>query len=242
MLLSFCASSQIINIESYRLKNDTSKFFGNVSGSFSANKNQKTILQLGFSSTLEYNSKKNNIILISIYSWVKTINLGITQNFLNEGFEHLRYNYSLTEKLKLESFLQYQYNKVMNLKERDLVAIGLRYKLTDTDVKTFVGTSIMYEHDITNDIVMKEVNYIKSSNYITCSVYIGKFFRISNTSYFQFNINNGKYRVYSVLESTINIYKKIFFNTNLVVQYDNDPLYKSPIFIYSTNNRITFTF
>jgi hypothetical protein len=240
LLISFGVKSQIINIESYRLKNDTSKFLGSISGSFLANKNQRTILQLGFNSNLEFNTSKHTIMFISIYNWVKTIDHGVTENFLNEGFQHIRYNYALTEKLKAEAFIQYQYNKVMNLKERDLFAGGIRYKLTNSNVKTYLGTSIMYEHDIIADSGTK-INYIKSSNYVSCSAYIGKL-RISNTTYFQFNLSNNKYRIYSVLESTINIYKKIYYNINFLVQYDNDIIYNVPFFIFSTNNRITVTF
>lgn len=240
-LLSLNVSSQIVNIESYRLKKDTTNFNGNIDVSFSANKNQKSILQLGINSNLEYRKGKHTIMLISIYNWVKTSQNDVKSDFINDGFQHIRYNYLLLPKLKLESFFQYQYNKIMNLQERDLLGIGLRYKLASNDVLiTYIGTSIMGERDVVTGSLV-EVNYLKSSNYISCSYGLNKYLKLSNTSYFQFNFDN-KYRVYSVFESSINIYKKIYYKISFVIQYDNDKIYNSPILIYSTNNRISIEF
>lgn len=230
-------NSQIVDVESYRLKNDTSKFVGNINASFSANKNQKQIFQVGIKSDLSLKIKRHNIMLITIYSWVNTIDNGKKDDFLNEGFQHLRYNYLLIDRLKLETYLQYQYNKIMSLKERDLVGIGLRYKvINDNKTMIYVGSSIMYEHNVYTSNF--KTDYIKSSNYITWNSYLTKYLRIGNTTYFQFNLDN-KYRVYSILEAAINIYKRISFRIDFTLKYDN---VDNPSLTYSTNNMISVSF
>lgn len=109
LLISNTIYSQIVDVESYRLKNDTNNFVGNINASFSANKNQKQIYQLGINSDLSLKIRKHNLMLITIYSWVNTNDNGKKDDFLNEGFQHLRYNYLLVDKLKLEAYLQYHH-------------------------------------------------------------------------------------------------------------------------------------
>ena len=204
---------------------------------FSANKNQKQIYQLGINSDLSLKIRKHNLMLITIYSWVNTNDNGKKDDFLNEGFQHLRYNYLLVDKLKLEAYLQYQYNRIMSLKERDLVGLGLRYKIINDNITMiYVGSSVMFEHNVYTSNF--ETNYIKSSNYITWNTYLTKYFRIGNTTYFQFNLDN-KYRVYSIIEGAVKIYKRISFKINFTLKYDNSD---SPSLTYSTNNMISVSF
>lgn len=242
--VSSILTAQTVNIESFRMKHDTNDFFGNIDATFLFNKNMKTIWQLGINSNLEWKKKNNTFMLISIYSFVNTKEYGKESSFVNEGFEHFRYMYKFHPKWKLETYLQYQFNKMMNLKSRELVGVGIRYKLYSSDIiNSHIGTSMMLEN---NEIMLgnhlsRQLLYPKSSNYFTISAYFGKL-RLSNTTYYQLNLQNFKYRIYSVLESTINIYKKIYYKFGFAIQYDNDTNYNAPELIYSTNNRISIMF
>lgn len=246
LLFTFFVNAQTVNIESYRMHHDTNDFFGNIDATFAFNKNQKSIMQLGLNSNLEYEKNRNTFMLISIYSWVNTKENGVKDSYLNEGFEHLRYMYKFAPRFRLENFFQYQFNMVMNLKQRELLGSVIRYKIIDDSTfRAYIGSGFMLENNKIHDPVLNKYEtfqYFKSSSYLTTSVYIGKM-RLSNTTYFQFNLENYKYRVYSVLESTINIYKHIYYKLSFVIQYDNDPRYKAPTNLtFSTNNRISFTF
>ena len=175
---------------------------------------------------------------ITNYNWVKTIDNNVKISYMNEGFQHLRYNYSLKKKRwKLEAFVQYQYNKVMNLKERDLLGGGLRFKIMPMN---YVGSGFMYERNLTYTGI--NVNYIKSNTYISLCAFVSNNIKFSNTTYFQFNLLNTKYRVYNILEATVNIYKRISYKMSFIVQYDNDHIYNSPMLTYNTVHKISITF
>lgn len=237
-LFGSIVQSQIVNIESYRLKKDTNNFFGSVNGHFSANQNQKSIIQIGANSNLEYWRKRHTFMWIGIFNWVKTTDNNVKTTYINEGFQHFRYNYLLSKDIKLESYVQYQYNKVMNLKERDLLGCGLRFKLSDKLIKTYVGSAIMFERDITYDDI--RISSFKSSDYISVSIYVGNNLKLSNTTYFQFNLDT--YRAYTVFESTINIYKRIYYKISFILQYDNQQIYHCPRLTYNTVHNISITF
>lgn len=244
LFFSLILTAQTVNIESFRMKMDTNKVFGNIDATFLFNKNSKTIWQAGLNSNIEYKNGNSTFMLISIYSFVNTKEDDKESSFVNEGFEHFRYMYKFHPKFKLETYLQSQFNKMMNLKHRELVGIGIRYKIFGSDAfNSHVGTSFMLENSeiYENPFETKHLLYPKSSNYLTMSAYFGRL-RLSNTTYYQLNLENWKCRIYSVMESTINIYKKIYYKFGFAIQYDNDANYNAPSLIYSTNNRISIMF
>ena len=249
LFTSILVKSQVFNVEPYRMIGDTSRFFGTLDGSFNTTKNTKQITQFGINSYLDYKSKKlktrkHILILVSTYTWLKTNSNGVTSNFLNDGFEHLRYNYALLDRLKTEAYIQYQFNMVMNIKQRTLLGVGLRYKIKDSKkIKLYVGSSIMNENDIIKfDNITEKIKYFKSSNYYTFTSYINHKFKISNTTYYQYNFQNSKHRIYSIAEIGIGITKNITYKMGFTLQYDNDPIFHAPTLVYSTSNKLSFTF
>jgi len=249
LFISFESFSQVLNIEPFRTVGDTNKVFGSFDGTFNASKTTKQIMQIGINSYLDYKSKKNKtrkhiLILVSNYNWLKAVSDGTTLSYLNDGFEHLRYNYAFLDRLKGEAFIQYQFNRIMNLRNRELVGFGLRYKVNDSkSLRMYIGSSLMNEtNHISYSNISININYIKSSNYFTFTSYINDKIKISNTTYFQYNLNNSKYRTYSVVEISFVLHKNISYKMSFNVQYDNDPIFNTPFFTYSTTNKLSFSF
>lgn len=236
--------SQIINIESLRLRGDTSKFLGNASGSFFLNKSSKKIVQLGFSTNLEYNTDKHTVFLICNLNWVKTVVDTVKDNFLNDGFFHVRYNLEIVESLKLEIFSQVQYNRMINLRQRELYGAGLRFKfLNRENVKGYIGTSLMWENAELVSESGEAHRSFNSSNYVSLTALLASNIKVVSTTYFQNNFDTGGAKVHAVLESSINIYKKIYYSIGFTVDYDSKYIYGTfNKLIYSTVNKVGVSF
>ena len=79
-------------------------------------------------------------------------------------------------------------------------------------------------------------------NIIKDNLDINHKFKISNTTYYQYNFQNSKHRIYSIAEIGIGITKNITYKMGFTLQYDNDPIFHAPTLVYSTSNKLSFTF
>lgn len=132
---------QIVNIEDKRSSfTDTTAWHETLDLGFNWIKNNSNILNLSGAAQIESQNKNRMILSITSFKYV-VIN---DQHFVNEGFQHLRYNNSLRKKLTFEIFAQAQFNEQLKLKLRALAGTGLRFTLINkAKAKTFLGTSIM---------------------------------------------------------------------------------------------------
>ncbi len=78
--------------------------------------NGKDLLQISNDLSCQVKSKnlRNIYLFLSKYKWVKTK----SDDFINIFFAHLRYNYELTRVTRLESFVQYQNNRMLDINAR----------------------------------------------------------------------------------------------------------------------------
>src|SRR6266498_2728021 len=104
IILFICASarSQIINIESKRMRTDTTGWAGEASFTVDVVKYSDYIVNLGVSSHLQYKHKKFIALLLSDYALVKSAG----EQLINTGYAHLRYGRKLTPVLTWELFTQ----------------------------------------------------------------------------------------------------------------------------------------
>ena len=136
-------NAQIINIEKKRINQiDTIGWFGNVDLGFSIFQNGSTIFTFNGGSLIEYVRNKHLFLAINQFNLLKAER----ENFLNDGFQHLRYNYAIHPWLTYEAFGQAQYNEKVRIRFRGLLGTGMRFK-PFRDKNFFLGASYMYEYE-----------------------------------------------------------------------------------------------
>jgi len=211
--------AQIVNIEDKR-KNyvDTSGLFGNVDLGFNLVENGRTITTIKAAVRLEYLKEKHLILALTKYNLIKAAGT----NFINDGFQHLRYNYQLKPRMTYEAFVQAQYNERLNLKVRFLAGTGLRFQIVDAaEQKAFLGLLYMYEFNEETDPKVFRRDH-RLSSYLSFQLRPTGNMIIAGTSYFQPLLTDfNDLRLSSETSLIINLTKRLRFKTTFNISYDS---------------------
>ena len=266
-ITSFVQSQTILNAESLRvamLKGNES-WSGEAGLSFSFVKN--TINNYNFNTNVAfgYNGGDNLWMIISNLSFDKSGG----SEFQNSGVQHIRYNRQINETLTFEAFMQGQYDAISRIDFRGLIGIGPRFdfsKKRDSNNKKispksriFLGTLIMYEYEKSSELDMDvKRKDLRSSNYLSFSLYPSDQVEIISTTYYQPKLNMFKdYRISSVLGLEIalgsksntdetkkkgSFWDKLSFNVYFTYNYDAFPVVSIPKTQYSLTNGLSFNF
>ena len=108
ILFAFQVQSQIVNVEKKRKGNDNG-FQGTTGLEFIIKESGKKIIEFQNSIDLQYKYNANTFILLNNIRFLNADGGDLE----NDGFVHLRYNYTIKDSsfLTLEAFGQYQYNE-----------------------------------------------------------------------------------------------------------------------------------
>ncbi len=186
-LISGLLSAQLVNIESQRMQTDSLRFALNGDFSFNhTNNDGNQVNQINADITTQLKSKDLRKIYFFLGNF-RLINSG-EQNLQNSWFLHGRFNYKFDQlqALRLESFIQGQYNQLLVVEQRNLIGAGLRVKWIDKERFTgYAGNSYMYEVEYSTRAGTTRYNH-RNSTYLTVS-YAPKSdkFSVTNTVYFQ---------------------------------------------------------
>jgi hypothetical protein len=131
--------AQIVNIEDKRRQLDTIGWAGQLDLSGQLTQNTRKVLALSAALRLDGQMEKHNYLLLGNY------NLALVDDdrFLNDGFGHLRFGRTLTQRWTLEAFGQLQYNRRLRIGLRGLLGAGPRIQLFSGD-KGEVTTALLY--------------------------------------------------------------------------------------------------
>jgi len=232
--------SQVVNIESRRMRSDTIGWLGSAEGSFQLAKNVETIYDLGAKLHFQYKQKNYLWLLLSEYRVIK----GGDDQFVNSAFGHIRYNQKITKEfLRWEAFGQIQYNGVLDVGLRGLLGTGPRIKIVDTDkFRMYAASLYMYEYE---ENVDKTIIFQKHrmSSYLTFTIDLGRV-ELVNTTYYQPNLKKitKDYRVQSQSDLRIDITDELKFVTGFTYKYDSEPFPDIPKITYYLSNGILFEF
>jgi hypothetical protein len=207
--------SQIANIESNRIYNDTTKWTGFLNFNLNFIQDDIKIIQFGNQFHIQY--KKDNTILLFIndISIIKTADK--TSHSYN--IQHLRYNYKLSEHITYESFLQTQYNKVLDINLRSDFGNGLRFRLKNSKLKIYYGFLIMYERYFYNTESCYKNGFLYD-NYLSFIFHINDRLKILNTIYYQPYVNDLKnFKILDNFSISYNITKTINLEESLYYLY-----------------------
>ena len=233
---------QIINVESLRKPSDSTKWNGSVGLNVHLIKNVNNIFGISSRAHLQYKSGKTILLFLNDFSFQKIEG----NSFINRGTQHFRYNYNLTERIKLEVFLQGQYDAVSLIDFRGLAGIGPRFKLSKNDkYRFYLGTLIMYEYEkATNVIVDRTQKDYRASAYLSFSLYPNDNVSVVSTTYYQPLLESfNDYRVANETSVSFKIFDDLHFSTIFNYNFDAFPVNNSiPKTQYRLMNGLLYSF
>lgn len=232
--------SQIINVESLRKVTDTSGWTGNTSLGFSLTKNTNTLIRLNNNIHVQYKMNKHLALFVN--------NLGFErageQSFVNNGSQHLRYNYKVFDDITLEAFVQSQYNSIAKIKFRGLAGTGPRFKLLGLDkYRLYLGTLVMYEHEELNEETLIINRDWRASTYLSLSFFPTDNISFVSTSYYQPILNQFQdYRIASENSFVLGILEKLSLTVTYTLTFDATPATDVPDTFYNLSTGLLYAF
>ncbi len=234
------SQAQIVNVENRRIQSDTTGWLGNFGVSFQLDKNTVKVLTLNTNGQIEYKSPKSLYLFLVNYDLLQ----GASQTLQNNLFFHLRYNYKLTNLVRMEAFTQVQHNNLSGIKSRWLIGAGPRFKISGTKkLSLYAATLIMYEseHELTKPVIIH--NDLRSSNYVTASWRPVDKSEIVSTLFYQPLLKDfSDFRISHELKLKFQFTKKFSFFTTWAFLYDSRPPAGVPDNTYTLKNGIEYEF
>ena len=232
--------AQIVNVESQRIKSDTTGWLGTFGISFKLDKNKVQVLNLNTNGQIEYKTQRSLYLFLINYDLLK----GGSETLENNLFFHLRYNYKLSNLVRLEAFTQGQHNDLSGIKSRWLFGLGPRFKISGTKKFSLYGASlIMYEneHELTEPVIRQQ--NIRNSSYVTASWRPDERSEIVSTLFYQPLFKDfSDFRLLHELKLKFNFTKKFSFFTTWAFLYDSRPATDIPPNIYTLRNGVEYKF
>jgi hypothetical protein len=151
--------TQVLNIESKRVYNDTVGWAGNTKLNFLYQYNSNHILTAGNTIHVQYQKNLVRWIFLNDVS----LNRFNGQNFLNTGYQHVRFNHHIKHGLRLtwEAYAKTQYNKPMQLHFRALSGTGPRMRIIRNDkLRIYIATPYFLNM---NSAAQSEMKYIRTA-------------------------------------------------------------------------------
>jgi hypothetical protein len=186
LMLSLHGRGQIVNIESRRMQTDSVRWAGSFQMALLLNStNGKNIFTIRGNTAAQLKSKNYR------HLWLGVVNYDFAKadedNFVNNFFVHLRYNYKWTNWLRWELFAQTQANEPLGFDYRHLVGTGPRFKIVlDKNNDIYLGTAVMYEREQTIPPESALREHLRSSSYLSFDFRIPKINgSVTSTTYFQ---------------------------------------------------------
>jgi hypothetical protein len=234
---------QIVNIEDKRIRlGDSITMKGFVDLGFNIFKNDKMLTTARASGQIEKLAWKRHFFLMLFgYNFAKAEG----QNFLNDGFAHLRYNYEWNNHFVYEAFTQIQYNERTNILFRGLMGTGVRLKLKGGKNRFYLGLAYMFEQNQFNRDLIPRQNNHRLSSYFSYNLNLGHLSRLVHTTYYQPILNDiTNNRLSSEASLLFNFTKRLVFRATFNTSYDIDPRLPEtiPDWTYTWTNGLRWDF
>jgi hypothetical protein len=239
LLFASHISAQVVNIESKRMRSDTTGWSGSAEANFQLSKTTEEIYDLGGKVHFQYKGINTLWLFLNEYRLIK----GAGTEFVNAGFAHVRYNHKITKEfLRWEAFVQFQYNKALEVGVRGLAGTGPRIKVYDSDkFRCYAATLYMFEYQESVDKTIIERNH-RTSSYLSFTIDIGKI-ELSNTTYYQPNMADLKdYRISTQSDLLFEIFENLNYKAGFTSRYDTRPFPGVPKVTYYLTNGLLFEF
>ncbi len=238
--LSVGLHAQIVNIEDKRRNiSDSIGWYERADLNFNWIKNTQTVVSLSGSFQWEFQHHNRRILSITNMQFVKAGNT----SFVNQGFQHLRYNVTYSPWYTHEFFGQLQYNENLLIKLRGLLGSGSRFRLTASNSKqsAYLGIAYMFEYD-------EEVSEIihhdhRLSSYLSLRLQLSEQAVLASTSYYQPLLTDFKdFRLSSNTTLVVKFSRRISLTNALALLYDSRAPEGVPALSHSFRSGIRYEF
>lgn len=217
LMLTNSVQAQIVNIEDKRIQLDSNKWQGSIDLSSKLTQNTKSVLAIYTSVRVDRMVEQNKWLFLGSYNFARAG----SQDFLDDGFFHLRYNRDLNRKWQWETFGQVQYNEKLRIRLRTLLGTGARLQLlADEKKKIAVGLLYMYEYnELTTDLGLRRDHRL--SSYLSLKLKPSKQLSFASTTYYQPLVDRlGESRFSSINTLTLKVNKWLAFSSVFAYTYD----------------------
>lgn len=189
---------------------------------------------------------KHSYVFVSNFDYLR-IN---DNDFLNFGLMHGRVVFNRENKTNIETFVQYSFDNFRGLEPRWVVGGTFRYKVVQSEVITFImGMGAIYEHETWLHPFTEEdvnVDFIKSSNYISLRMTISSQVDLNLVTYYQVGYDQGINSLRNRINSTANLNTRISdrlsFNNSFEFAYEDKPIVPITPFIFAFRTGISLDF
>lgn len=239
LLLPVSISAQVINIEGKRFLNDTNGWIGNADFSYAIIQNTQQVMSFSNTLRVQYQKNRSRFILLNDINFIKA---GKT-DFVNAGYQHLRYNYKLRKLVTVEAFTQTQYNPVLKLDFRYLLGLGPRFRLLkQQQARIYAAALYMYEYDnVIGDPL--DIHEHRISSYLTFTFSLLKNCELVSTTFYQPKLGDVlDYRIANDSSLEIHINKHLNFKSTFNLLYDTNQPAGIPELVYNFRNGLSVKF
>jgi hypothetical protein len=232
--------AQLVNIEKSR-KEARPGMQGHVDLNLMLTRNTRQIFETGTSAHLQYSSNRHIILVLN--------NIGLMRvegdNLINNGFQHLRYNYRLGGGLvTAEIFTQHQYNSIRLLRRRFLAGAGPRFRLYEnSDLGVYIAPLVMYEQELLEDAAGTQTDKLKGSLYTSFTYTLDERINFTHTTYYQPDLTVlTEYRIASETGLELKFTGNFSFLVTWNLTFDSHPPEDIPGLFYTLRNGIKYSF
>ncbi|MDX5321603.1 MAG: hypothetical protein LPK45_10765, partial [Bacteroidota bacterium] len=176
------AKAQIVNIERQRLNADSNGLFGDADLSFRVVKQVTALYSFAQNAQVVYRKDRHQFFLIENLLFIKSPG----NSFANSGFIHIRYQNPAGKRLMGEAFFQSQFNRLLKVEYRQLLAAGGRLELFSPEKKNraFIGAALMNEYEIVEN--REQVNFdLRMNYYLAMRLKLFDKLELNSTTYYQ---------------------------------------------------------
>jgi hypothetical protein len=219
MAILHCIAQQVVHVENKRMSFKNQGFSGTLDMSANFSQNVNNIFQTANGSQLQYIKNNNSVLAIN------SLNLTVLneKKIINDGYQHIRYNYKVNKTVTAEAFVQGQYNEIIKINSRYLIGVGPRFTVLSKDsVRLFIGTLYMFERELeTTDLL--NIHH-RNSTYVSFGFPLSKMIIVDFIGYFQpdmMNVSDFRTSAEAIVEMKIN--KRLGFRFVHGFFYDSNP-------------------
>jgi hypothetical protein len=237
-LIPLGAGAQVVNIEGRRFLNDTVPWTGYVDFRLNVTENTQRSNTFGFGGAVQHVRGKHRFFFINDLALSRVEH----NDFLNTGFQHLRYNYARDKRWTGEAFAQTQYNKPLLLDLRATLGAGPRLRVVNEEkYRMYVGTSVMAEYE--NTSLDEAFFHARNSSYLSMYLKLDGVASVSTVLYYQprlFDASDHRVALEGSLLLTIG--GRYTFESRMNLLKDTGQPEGVPYLSYSWNNRFGYRF
>ncbi len=240
-LLTIVAQAQsVVNTESIRLDSLDNGLSGNVELGFNLVQNINNVIQTQNSSHFQWGRGNHSIMSVN------ALNLTVFNKtkVLNDGFQYFRYAYSLSPTFDVESFVQAQYNTIINIRGRYLMGLGGRLHVLEANedsLKLHLSAHYMREYEEETSAIINR--HHRLNTVVSFGWPIHDNLNVNFMGYYQPDLMRMKdFRVSTEAGINIQIFRRFTLKYAMAWFYDQYPPEGIRNIFYTFKNTLLFKF